>query len=483
MRFTMLTKFFLSFLITGIILVALLIGAMQFYTFQNFGRYVDKAQLEKLSGLTTALAKAFKENGDWAFLRGNHERWTQIFIETGLIRAGGPHKGQPPPHGHPGRRAGPVSGAVPGPPPDPFEVGPRITLFDAEYRPVMGRARSSEDHLIRPILLDENTIGYLGLRRLLGLSNPLEVYYLAQQKKVIYLLGAVFLIISVMVSFILASHLLSPIKKLSRATRALTDRRFDTHLAVATTDELGQLAKDFNTMAAVLLEYEKRQKQWLSDISHELRTPLSVLIGEIDAVRDGIHKPDPEVITSIQTEALHLRRLVEDLHTLSQEEAERFGLKKQPLDLTVLLEETLGWFEDEFARKGIALVNCLESSGRVSVMGDPDRLTQLFSNLIDNSLRYTDAPGELAVKQITDPSGVTLLFEDSAPGVPQHMHAGIFDRLVRVDSSRNRQTGGSGIGLSICRTIVEKHGGSIHADDSFAGGLQITVRLPLTGKG
>jgi two-component system sensor histidine kinase BaeS len=478
-RFSVLTKFFISFLLTGVILVALLIIAMQVYTFQNFGEYVDNAQLEKLSGLTTALAEVYEEKGDWTFLRGNHNQWIEIFVETGLIRDDRPHQGHPPQPRHLREGFVPPPEAVPG----PLDVGPRITLFDAGYRPVMGRARSPEEHAIRPIVLDDKVIGYLGIHELANLSSPLDLYYLAQQKKMITLVGGAFLIIYVLVSYVLASHLLSPVKKLSRATRDLARRKFDTRLDVATTDELGQLAQDFNTMAAQLMEYEQQQKQWLSDISHELRTPLSVLIGEIDAVRDGIRKSDPEVMRSIQAEALHLRRLVEDLHTLSKEETELLSMENRSLDLIALLEETLGRFEDEFVRKEISLVTHLESPAGINVSGDPDRLLQLFSNLMDNTLRYTDAPGQLLVSQTEDNEDVILVFEDSAPSVPRQMHSRIFDRLVRVDSSRNRKTGGSGIGLAVCRTIVEKHGGSIHADDSSAGGLQIEIRLPFARRG
>ncbi len=527
MRFTILTKFFLSFLITGILLVGLMIGAMQFYTFQNFGEYVDQIELNKLSDLVSGLGKAYKENGNWDSLRHNHKKWTEIFINAGLIDESDPRRNQQQrlpfrprqgEHEPPGMRPNPNQMHPPGqpppgprptdappgnfpPPPDfhlddsngqqprhqvipivqgpgPLEVGPRLSLFDKDYELVMGKARSSSGHVFKPIMVDEETIGHLGLQKLDNLSNPLDMYFIKQQKQIIYFVGVVFLIISVLISYFLASHLLSPIKRLSRATRQLSKRQFDTKLEITTTDELGQLASDFNAMIAKLGTYELKQKQWLSDISHELRTPLSILIGEIDAVQDGIRDPDPVLIKSIQAEVFHLKRLIDDLHTLSVEEAKTLKIKKRPVNVLSLLEETHKKFSDRFDEKGISKKSHLNSSQHIKILGDQDRLIQLFSNIIKNSLRYTDAPGHLVIKSKLEDKSILFYFIDTSPGVPPKLINRIFDRLFRADPSRSRKTGGSGIGLAICKNIVESHGGKISAKASKAGGLVIIVEFP-----
>lgn len=496
MRFSILTKFFLSFLITGILLVGLMIGTIQFYTFQNFSDYVDQTELNKLSGLVTQLSQEYEENKGWSFLKNNHTEWILIFIESGIIDpsvnpALGP-PGQPPRH-QPGvhirDRHFPEPGLMPHkqqtnpngskkPGPSPLEVGPRLSLFDNNYQMVMGRSRSKQGHVFRPIQFKGKTVGYLGLKKTGAHSNPLDQYFIEQQKKIIYFVGGLFLIVSVLVSYILASQLLSPIKKLSRATEKLAKRRFDTKLEITTTDELGQLAKDFNYMSTTLGEYELKQKQWLSDISHELRTPLSILVGEIDAVQDGIRKLDPIVIKSIQAEVFHLQRLIDDLHTLAVEEAKTLQIEKRPVDVISLLNETQEKFSDNFIKKGIVKISNLENTRDNYILGDPDRLIQLFSNLLKNSLRYTDSPGKLTIWQEQNENSISIHFEDTSPGVPSEMIDRIFDRLFRADPSRSRKTGGSGIGLAICKNIVESHDGKISAEPSKSEGLNIKIEFP-----
>ena len=521
MRFSILTKFFLSFLVSGVLLVGLMVGAMQFYTFRNFSEYVDRMELDNLSGLLEALSAEYSKHGDWAFIRHNHEEWIKIFIRTGLIErqnmVSGPLGGAAPfsdpdrPYPlhlhHPSDQAhAPLSvssapgggmergnrfrsGVQPSPHapmkipvlrgPGPLEVGPRLSLFDADYNLVMGRPRSTRGHLLKPVTVQDKTVGYLALKKLGGLSHPLDQFYFKRQKKGIYLVGGLFFIISMLISYILASHLLSPIKKMSSATRMLGKRRFDTQIEINSTDELGQLADDFNTMSRRLGEYELKQKQWLSDISHELRTPMSILIGEIDAVQDGIRPFDFETLKSIQSEIFHLQKLIDGLHTLSMEEAKNFQHDNRAVRIIPLLGETIERFSDSFSKKGIAISTHWEGTENKVIMGDPERMGRLFSNLLRNTYRYTDTPGKLIVSGQADESYILIIFEDTSPGVPDDKIKRIFDRLFRADPSRDRRTGGSGIGLAISKNIVESHGGVISAASSRHGGLKIVISLPI----
>lgn len=155
-------------------------------------------------------------------------------------------------------------------------------------------------------------------------------------------------------------------------------------------------------------------------------------------------------------------------------------MQKVPVDPVAVLNETLGHFKRGFAEKQITIDNNLKNHPAVSILGDADRLRQLFSNLLENTLRYADAPGTLKVGQERTANRLILFFEDSGPGVPEEALGHLFDRLYRVDRSRNRTYGGSGLGLSICKSIVAALAGEIRALNGNSGGLRVEVELPLT---
>lgn len=479
MRFPLLTKFFIAFLTTTAILVGLMIGLIQFFAVENFSDYVDQMELKQLDPLVEQLVEEYEMHESWDFLRQNHKEWRRIFILAGVIKlpqqrlAPKSRSQQPgrPLNFPPARMERPAQRKV-------LDVGARLSLFDLDKDHVMGKNPNVEEHTLRKIHSENQMVGYLGLQKMKGLSNPLDLYYLNQQKKLFYMVGFVFLIASVLVSFLLAKLLLNPIQELSTATKALAKRQFDTRLDVRTTDEIGQLTRDFNAMVERLREYDRRQNQWLSDISHELRTPLSILIGEIDAIQDGIREPDPQTIQSLQAEILHLSRLIEDLHMLSVEEARGFEISKKPVNLAVILGQALERFEKRFKTKGIELE--WHSPVETAVInGDQDRLLQLFSNILNNSLKYTDAPGRVSIRTELKKDKIQISIDDTMPDVSEAMLPRLFDRLFRLEPSRNRKSGGSGLGLAICKTIIRAHEGQITALNSRLGGLNIKIEIPL----
>jgi two-component system sensor histidine kinase BaeS len=232
-------------------------------------------------------------------------------------------------------------------------------------------------------------------------------------------------------------------------------------------------------MAQTLEEYERLRRQWISDIAHELRTPLSVLRGEIEALKDGVRQVNRETLDSLYSEARYLSKIVNDLHELSLADTGALAIKKVPIDPVLILNETLGRFKQRFAEQRITILNKLENRPPMTIIGDGDRLQQLFSNLLENTLRYADAPGTLKLGQERTENRLTLFLEDSGPGVPEEALDRLFDRLFRVDRSRSRTLGGSGLGLSICKSIAKALGGEIRAVNANSGGLRIEVELVL----
>ena len=266
-------------------------------------------------------------------------------------------------------------------------------------------------------------------------------------------------------------------------TQALTSLKFDTRIQVRTGDELGQLAMDFNRMAETLSRYETMRKQWLSDISHELRTPLSVLRGEIEAMQDGVREITDEALESLHAEALHMGKIVDDLHELSLADSGALRMERQPIQPVAVLKETLKLFETRFQQAQISIAADLPVEPKVTLQGDASRLSQLYTNLLENTLRYADAPGTLRIWREYSAEQLSLFFEDSGPGVPQESVDHLFDRLYKVDASRTRTKGGSGLGLAICKAIAESHGASIHASSAPGSGLRIQILFPRSHHG
>jgi two-component system sensor histidine kinase BaeS len=305
------------------------------------------------------------------------------------------------------------------------------------------------------------------------------IAFLKRQSQAFYLIGAPILLLAAILAFLLSKHLLAPIKQLTAGTQALSSRQFTKRIDVRSQDELGQLAADFNTMAQTLERYEQMRQQWISDISHELRTPLAILRGELEAVLDGVREVNREAHESLLAEVLHVSKIVNDLHQLSLADTGALAFKKEPVDPLQILKNTLHIFRTRLEQRKIELQDDLDSVEPAIVLGDADRLTQLFSNLMENTLRYAEVGAKLKVWNNRAQKRLTIYIEDSGPGVPQKSLAHLFDRLYRVEKSRSRSQGGSGLGLSICQSIVENLGGEIRAANGPSGGLQIEIVLPL----
>jgi two-component system sensor histidine kinase BaeS len=216
----------------------------------------------------------------------------------------------------------------------------------------------------------------------------------------------------------------------------------------------------------------------MADVAHELRTPLAVLRADLEAVQDGVRSASGESLNSLLAEVRTLNKLIDDLHDLSLADVGALSYRKAVLGVDELLQRCIAPFRERFAHKQLRLVTA-PTDPELRVFADGSRLQQLLNNLLENSLRYTDAPGETRVSGARDGGEVLMSIDDSAPGVPPELLPRLFERFFRVDSSRNRETGGSGLGLAICRSIVEAHGGSIAAARSMLGGLRIDIRLPL----
>ena len=483
MKFKLSYKIFVPFALTSLMVVVLMVGIIRFYVARNFADYVNKSLLERYSDITVALVTEYQTQAGWQALKNNRDRW-EALLRSSLPRKVFDRRRRPlrPPSVE-NKESGGMAQEMP-PPVSPRRIqrlARRLALFDADKQHIAGgRAGASYDRFtLQEIIVSGKTIGWLGLHKREPLANPLAVGFLKQQTQALYLIGGAILVLAAVVAFLLSKHLLAPIRKLTAGTRALASREFDTRIEVESGDELGQLAADFNAMAQTLEQYEGLRQQWISDIAHELRTPLSILSGEVEALQDGVREVNADTLDSLRAEARHLSKIVNDLHELSLADAGVLSIKKEPLDPVPVLKETFSHFQKRFEENQITVENRAANDPPISIIGDADRLQQLFSNLLENTLRYADSPGTLQIWQEPIEDRLTLFFEDSGPGVPAEALERLFDRLYRVDKSRSRTQGGSGLGLSICKSIVTALDGEIRAVNAAAGGLRIEIELPL----
>jgi len=477
-------KVFLTLLLNSFVIVISMLLIAGYFASRHFEDYINKVETARLNELAKVLSQEYQKNRSWAPVLDDLNHWLQL-----MGRGPGPPPGAlgpgkpplPPPFGKPSDRPpGLHPGPPPGPPPGHHPMGPRISLFDAEKRPLIGTEPASPDReQLKPILVDGQVVGWLGMGRHERPSNPLDVEFLRLLSQTFFAIGGVALLLALLVTIVLSRHLLSPVRELAEATRALTSRRFDTRIAVRSPDEFGQLATDFNNLAQALERYEQMRRQWMADISHELRTPLAILRGEIEAIQDGVRPITPEALESLHFEVLHVSRIVHDLHDLSLIESPPFQAILTVVHPLEVLEETLRSFAPRFEQRNIRIEANAGELQHAAIMADADRLKQLFSNLLENVLRYVQAPGVLKIFPELKAGRLSLAFEDSGPGVPEELLPRLFDRLYRVDKARSRAQGGSGLGLAICKSIVESFGGEIEAFQASAGGLRITITLPV----
>jgi two-component system sensor histidine kinase BaeS len=375
--------------------------------------------------------------------------------------------------GHGGDHASPA-GHVPPPPPLP------VVLLDAAGNVLIARGQSAQKPFAikLPVRVEGELVGYVASPRLPALETQIDRHFREAQLRSLWTVSAFALLVAVIMAVLLARHFTRPLRQLSLAAHRLTQQQYEVSVDDARRDELGALARDMRELASTLARNADARARWFADISHELRTPLAVLLGEIDALLDGVRPLTPERIASLQQEVQHLQRLVEDLYVLARADLGALQYRKMPLDLAELVTERAKAAGAAMAAAGLRL-RLLGTDASVMVNGDTDRLCQLVDNLLANSARYTARGGDVHVALAVAGAQAELTVEDTAPGVPDAALPRLFEHLFRVDDARTRSSGGAGLGLAICQRIVQAHGGSIRAEHAAMGGLRIAVMLPL----
>lgn len=385
------------------------------------------------------------------------------------VQAGNQNLSQPP-------RTLPSPQLPPPPVNDFFSVAPRVSLIAADGTPVFGALRMGANQIQSRVVVDGQQVGTVIAPIPQFVLDKTNAGFVDTQLKNIFWIAVCLILVATLFSIWLGAHLVRPIAELRRVTREIASGKLQARADVGNQDELGDLAQHVNSMAQALEFNEQHRGKMLADVSHELRTPLTVMRGEIEALLDGIRVLDRAAMVSLHAEVLQLNKLVDDLRQLTLADAGNLVFHFSPLNLMALIAEVSERFRLRMHKAQLQFELRVPAEA-VMIDADASRITQVIVNLLENSLRYTDAGGQVSLALITNKGLALISIEDSAPGVALGSHEKLFDRLYRDDLARTRDGSGSGLGLSICRAMVQAHRGEIKAMPSPLGGVKIVIAL------
>lgn len=303
--------------------------------------------------------------------------------------------------------------------------------------------------------------------------------------------AALVLLVTVAVTALAGVRLVRPLRRLTLAAQRMEAGDVSARVEVAGGDEIARLSAAFNAMSRRREQLESARKAMVSDVAHELRTPLSNIRGWLEAVEDGIVPADEKLVASVLEEAVLLQHVIDDLRDLSAADAGELPLTTEPLDVADVLAQTAQGHGPRAEAAGVRLV--VEAGPELTVQADPVRLRQAVGNLVSNAIRHTPPGGTVLLKAAGDPpvparagrtvgaattAGVRIEVSDTGSGIAPEDLPHVFDRFWRAEKSRSRQTGGSGLGLSIVRKLIEAHGGTVEAHSTPGTGSTFTLHLP-----
>ncbi len=463
-------RLFLSLLIVSV-LTAVGVGLGTRWSFKRgFQGYLNEVEARRMEAMAFEFSAAYREHGNWDFIRNNRAAWERYTGAIGRERATSPRPG-----------GDSIYYAV------PDKAPRRLGLYDQQGNHLAGNLQTGDDLRYQPVLVDGKVVGTLAGAPLRGLQEEAEQTFQTQQQRDSLFIGLCTLVLAALAAILLARSFVAPTRRLIAAASKVAAGDYGVRVPHAQRDELGTLARNFNIMVATLESNEALRRHFMADISHELRTPLSVLQAQLEAMEDGIEPIDASSLKALMDEVATLSRLVDDMRQITLSEVGAFDYRREPLDLTALLASEVQKWGEPLAQAGTEIV--VDGPATMLVDGDTVRLRQLLRNLFNNTLRHAEGADQLRLSLHVMRHQAVLVFADNGPGVSDAGLPMLFERFWRGDHARSRLTGGSGLGLAICRSIVEAHGGSIsamhthtHLPAGAPRGLTIRITLPLSGE-
>ncbi|WP_171294663.1 sensor histidine kinase efflux regulator BaeS [Acinetobacter indicus] len=362
--------------------------------------------------------------------------------------------------------------------PDRLGLSSRLALYDAKRQFVVGEPAEGQMSY-RPILMNNQVVGYLGLKPVLDQDDALSINFFSEQKRYLLLIYGLSFIASLLVAWLLATYFKKPIQRLLNGTRELTKGNYQYQVKVNRNDELGDLSTELNQLAVILDQHETSRRQWVADTSHELKTPLAVLQAQIEAMQDGIRKATPEHLDAMMRQVSSLKKLTQDLADLAQAEAMQLKFYLASINPWQVIEQEVENFRPKFEQAELSVR--LEGEA-VPLQLDIDRFKQIMVNLIANSIRYTETGGQVHIHSEQTATEWSVYVDDSPFGLTDEQLARLGERFYRVDDSRTRSTGGTGLGLALSAKIAQAMGGQLSFAHSPLGGLRCKLTFPIPTK-
>jgi two-component system sensor histidine kinase BaeS len=441
-------KLILSFLIVSLASVILIALLARWNTQQEFSNFVFN---RNSSEMVSVLSEYYRTQGNWTGI--NPSIFRSAFnpaIDPG---------GRQPPFFTLADNTGIVLVEGPG-----YHLGESVPIAKLD----LGLPINVDSVVVGTLLVGQNTFQ----------SNPLENDFIQRTGKLLLFSTLVAAAMALLLGILLAYNITRPILELNRAIQSISGGTFGGQVPVRGRDELSKLASSFNKMSSDLARSTNSRRQMTADIAHELRTPLSLIIGQAEAVHDGILPPTRDNFEVIREEANRLEKLVDDLRILSLADAGELSFNLQPVSPQRMIQEIASIYLNRFQDGRITLIQ--EIAPDLPIISiDPGRITQVLTNIIDNALRFTLENGKIKISARQVDGFIEISISDSGPGVPEKDLERVFDRLYRIDPSRQHEDGGSGLGLSIAKSIIEMHHGQIKAFSPPGEGLTISIQLPI----
>jgi len=294
-----------------------------------------------------------------------------------------------------------------------------------------------------------------------------------QVVKSIAIIGILSIITSIAIIWIISRRTLNPITNIVNTSKYLSKGDFTKRIDQSVSGELSEIVTAFNYMASELQKLDEQRKIMIADIAHELRTPMTNLKGYIEGWSDGIIKPDNETLKILDYQVNTLSKIIDDLSTLSLAESGMLSLNISEFELNNKISEIINNFKLRSQSQNININNNITPD--ITINYDPQRFTQIVTNILNNSILATDDGGIISFSTSTNNNNLLLKISDNGTGIPKDELPYIFDRFYRTDKSRNRQSGGSGLGLSIVKYLIESHNGTIKINSELSKGTEVLI--------